>query len=454
MKALARLCAVFITALPVPQWVVVVGLALMALAFAATVVSPIFPKASVLPAALGAAFVLMCTVFATGYVFRSLAAPRPHRLVPHFRATLLAATIVIVALAALVWLAFWARWIDPFAGRGVSLAGSFVIAFATLSVAVWLMFFFTGGPLRMLGTAVIGFSLAPLMRMIHAPAEIPIDVLVVSTVVGWLAFGTWYMHARRIRSVIWLTPSRPLERFDARRPLLAKLETRANAVRILLTGRTDQGVRDRLVSLLAAIALVALVVWFARGRAQNDAVIIATMSLTGAFSAAIVGLRAASGARRLWLRGARSRLQLFGTCEREMLLAAATFVVVFATPTALVMLQTNEDWQAHMRALVPFGVSVFLGGYVGLASVRCVGPVGWLAVVVLVVAGLAAVYVAASRLDFAVPLSGGIVAVQVACAAGYRMLARHRWRTIDWLGFRPPLPALFGRRAGQRREPA
>jgi hypothetical protein len=315
------------------------------------------------------------------------------------------------------------------------------------------MFFFTGGPLRMLGFAAVAFAVGPLIRGISPPAEIRIELLGVAlaAIAAWAVFGAWFLRARRVLPVIWLTPSRSLERLDERRAPVAMLENPANAVRVLLTGRTEQSVRDRLIALLVVIGIVAVVIRFAHGRAYNDAVIVATMSLAGAFSAAIVGLRAASGARRLWLRGGRSRSGLFRACEREVLIAAATFVATFVAAVALLLL-TNAAWEIELRALLPFGVAVFLGGYVGLASIRRVGALDWLAIVVLVVAGSAAAYVSASGL--AAPLTSALVGGQLVFTAGYRMLARHRWRTIDWLEFRPPLPALFAPRRGARREHA
>jgi hypothetical protein len=429
MNAVARVWWTFFTALPLQRWLAGSGVVLAGLLGIAGLVlrEPLF---GVVFSSL-AFFILVVfpTLFSGAAVFRALSASRANRFLPQFRGRMLAAILALEAtglvlfallLAALAW----------FGGRTMPLE-PLIYAFA-IGTALFILMFLLFGDWRWiwvwLGTffafSVLGQA-AP-----RTLAAIPASGWLVAALAAWVAFGGWYLRARRIKPLS-LVPQAPSGRWSEAR--LGETGTREQALRVLISGQPPWS-RRRLLAGILNIAIFAVVVTaFARPSAgffpfTSFIWPLGMMVLLWGKTTAIV-----HRSRLLWLRIAGARDVVRREVERALLrnLAGAGLLLLGAAA-----LYSSPLLAAPPReVLAGFALSIcagLFGIYAALAAIP--GNLVQLATfAVLMVAqfGLLA------RLSPALPDVLIVTALELVAAIAFRVLAIARWRRVDWLQLRP-----------------
>ncbi|RPI57973.1 MAG: hypothetical protein EHM50_11310, partial [Lysobacterales bacterium] len=255
MNAVARVWWTFFTALPLQRWLAISGVVLAALL---AIVGLVLREAlfGVVFSSL-ALFILVVfpTLFSGAAVFRALSAARANRFLPQFRGRMLAAILALEAtglvlfallLAALAW----------FGGRTMPLE-PLIYAFA-FGTAIFMLMFLVFGDWRFIwvwtGTFVVAFAVlgqaAP-----RALAAIPASGWLVAALAAWVAFGGWYLRARRIKPLS-LVPQPLSGRWSESR--LGETATREQALRVLISGQLPWS-GPRLLAGILNIAIFAVV---------------------------------------------------------------------------------------------------------------------------------------------------------------------------------------------------
>lgn len=446
MKAVLRVLWMYLTAFPAQRMLAALGAGLFGIGAMIVLLTREAPAADramgiVSVLTLGVAFVLVPALISIGGVHRMLSAPATTRLLPHFRGRMLVALMSFVGLFGLASSSALLLSAD-----GLTPAGA-VATSLFLSSTFVLCVFTVSGSLR---------RVAALILLVFAPVWLGVDAHVwtevrnanallwtgLGTVLAWLAFGGWYLRARRIRPLdptLFLTLD-PLVfgEGDAKKstPRSRHPISRTSALSTWFRGALPPSTAAQWISTigLALIVFVVLGPLNAVGGGSFEALLMLPVALQ-----LLVFLAANESARRaryLWLRIPGPRGEVFRTVERLVLARSARPAAVVVALTALVAALAAR-WA---YAGVAIALLILAGGlfatYAGLALVRG-GKLPWLiAMLVSIVSQILAV---ASALNGSFPATSfvGILAFHVAAAAGLRHRATRNWQRVDWLEFRP-----------------
>jgi hypothetical protein len=424
MKAVAVAMLTYFRVFPIQRWVGVGTLAVAALV-----------AVSRSPGAI--AFVVVavaCLMFAVlgplGLLFREISAVRSHRFLPHFRARMLIAVVLVVAFFPTVGYVLLS-----FAPRGPPAAAPW-FAFAVLIASAWVWFTFF---LRRSLLAAVAAPIGALLYSSVGPSPYLVPAIGVALCVGWIAFVTWYLRAPAIAPGVpvrgWAQhrPSGWLERLDALLSDRSGRFTPGSAIGSWLTGRYP----TRPLAGAALLAVLQSLAWSlvlrGKGLDRPDLFIAAACAAMLPVLIAVAN-NAARRARCLWLHGAKTRRELFAAVERNLwngpLFAYLVGLTGFAAFARLVF-AVDLLWQAIPTLI---GGCV-LAAYLGLACVRRVVLVSWLSTVLVVGLGFTAI----SALDSGhLRAFAGIVALELGAALAARAIAIRLWERIDWIVLRPP----------------
>ncbi len=216
-----------------------------------------------------------------------------------------------------------------------------------------------------------------------------------------------------------------------------------NAVRAFLFGNPSLPAQfvGGLLAVVFITLLFGLIAWI-NGRADSFGEVFTRASWMAIGVGAYAGISGWMVARRskfLWLRCGLDRLELFRLCERE---AWKSFVATASGTLLLLPLVWLRSASIGLEYTVLLIFQLCSGAcllYLGLTWVR-----GWQALDVL--SGLAlfvAWGIASVCTPFLVGHLGMVLALSVAmlvAAFALRLVGLYRWRRIDWLVCRPPLP--------------
>jgi hypothetical protein len=372
-------------------------------------------------ALIGSMLLVFWLPLLTGGVFlRKLAAPRHALLWPHSRERLLFGTIGTMVVAGLVLHAAQVPLVVLFIFWTQCTIGLFLASrkpgWALLALGAWLLpgivmskFGSEGAPLQLMGTSGL-----------------------IAALLVWIAFAYWFLTARRIADTGWLLR----EGVVAVNPQTEKEpETRELAMqRWLLNSGTPFSVG--LQWGLAAVVLVGVQLAIPRLLDGDSpphtkaAMMFGTLSLSAAAIGA-VSLSIAKRSRWLWLTAGKSRLELFGWCERLML----KMVLAVMLPLALLAIALWLTLEPR-PAMPPL--------YLALSLVAPVLAAGWFGLMQvyrrIALDGLAALIVLAGwYFGLILPLFRGqenprweIIFAQLAFIVLLREVAYVRWRAADW----------------------
>jgi hypothetical protein len=464
MKAVLRVYWILFTAFPVQCWLGIAGLIVLAIGLAVGVVGLLTRSDATLgfPLGLIGFFVLVVIpmAFAAGATLRALSVPSAHALLPRFRARVLLAIALLIASVALPL--YGVAIVVELTGAGVAAGEHFPRSIAVyvvggLTVVVlgvfvittnpnwmWLglpgMFAFSrwmevGGPSRL---AAAGFSLPWIVGAASAGA--------------WLVFAIWYLRVQRIRPVLLIAPERGWSEMywrQAVRPAKhwpAEL-TRERAIGTLLGGRLQRTFPQQLLVAAGVGVLLCLVapllIRYLPGSQQSMTA--PFTSFLGPFYATLFMAFGASlivrQSRHVWLRVPGSRIQVFRLIERAM---ARLYARVVTCITALLLASLwvfDTPLSEAAWGFVLMSSAALYSACVGLAAVRTVWLVagGMLAAFAVQLVGLMVVgQEPGPPVDPpSVTQLVAVVGIQLAGAGLFRALAELRWRSIDWLKFRP-----------------
>lgn len=444
MRAIARLCWTYGTALPLQRWLGGIALAIWALALLMFVLSgrPAYVLALVATGTLGAAMYILATTMLTGFLCQALSVPRPHRFLPHFRPRMVAAFLLVIvavsspALALLVW---------PTRPDGGT-AGALTLLFA-INIAALLAFSPRGvasvvACLLLLANfvAIVGRpsgGTAPQADLSGASAQI---AAVGVWVAWWAAFAVWYLRARSFRR--WPPPSLLLAagRLDVLLPSDTTGEfSRSSALATSLNARYPLRAKHLLMRLGYLLAVVAAASILLRRFGTATPIVFGYAAVALFLPICTIGPIANQLARRtrlLWLTSGLSRRALFAAMEHavwrnKVPWSFATFACI-STAAAF-----GYGWPPGTfgRVVALWGSGTVLSVYLGLAVRRALALEFAIAVGLLTSVGVGAwaALAAPPRDDWLV----GVAALQLAAAAAFRAFALARWERLDWLAFRP-----------------
>ena len=444
MRSILRLCPTFCTALPVQRYGICIGAVCAAVGIAFAIVS-LLPSAtaflstmarplSVMAGSLGLTLLATSALVPAGWTFRKLSQLRAHRFAPRFRVKMLAALVAVAAAPSLLAGALVA--LAP--GDVPILPALFYPALAT-STTIWCLFFL---PASILVAIVVSFAWT-LLRLANPGLVDAIDdaapsVGTIVLIAAWTAFGVWYLRAPRIgpfrsRALIRLL------RIDAADARLPEFLSATTAIHTYLWRRLQPYASSSWPHVVARGALGGLllaVIYAAVHDAWTLSMLYATSTIAAALVVLTAGRRAARDARRLWLKAAMSRAELFASVEAGLLRFCAIW-------TLMVAIAITVAGAVHDRALAPLASlgaalasTAMLGGYLGLAMPRLVGSFN-----VALVAAYAVSIVCATFLvgRGAAAAFWTLIGAQAAAALLCRALARRRWAEIDWLETKPSL---------------
>jgi hypothetical protein len=435
MSTFVQLLRLSFWMLPLQRWLTLLGAVVLlgGLLFHPPVNAP----GSTLPITfLGVGMMALVPMFAGGVFLRMLSTSRALLLRPHARGRLLAGAVGILLLVSSVWIfAYWAAFQQvPAKFRPAleeySLMLAMTLSFGTLCAValfiasrspVWTLLIILIWQAPGLLLHVLGVEDAS--RLLGGPVSFAMSLLL------WLAFGTWYLRARRIHASAWG------HRQEAA-PAIATASVRQPATREQAMSRwllaNQSAPQLGLYCLLAALAVLGIQWIFAREvEAQTlHAIMFGTLAIVAVVTGA-VGRAMAARSRALWLPAGRTRLQLYGWIERQSLL------VTLAIGVAVGLVATLAWWLSSPRPAMPLAYLLPALLVPGLCSV-------WLGIMqqhrrslldVLAMMAIAAgifyglvrplfIGSAAARWD--------LLAAQLVLAVLLREMAWLRWRSADW----------------------
>ena len=437
MKAVLRVWWTLFTAVRLQRVLCVIGGVLFALG---AIGWPLSGNPASLPIGFLAFAVSAGTpaLFSAPAIFRSLSAARTYQLLPHFRPRmLLAVSSLLGALLAAAFVFVLAEALVS--GLSLSAIGYPLAALVALFLVLFLAF---GDPRWFILVPIAAVVLTDLKGWSPAAwdmvAALPAWSWSAMALGVWLIFAVWYLRAPRVRGVM-LTPQ-GRSGVEAAQPV-----SRTVALRVLLAPNAPRGT-DRRISPRNAAFLLAVLLVFVVFITQS----LRSMPLTSFVWPAVLTIVFAQGAvavvrqsRLLWLRipGSRDavRAQIERALWRNVAMMCAWLVVVAAIAASPLV--------GHSAAEVALGFALLVGAaiyasYVALAAVTGIATYVWAfgSMALLHVALLWYWEVLSARSLTTVTV---VAAVELAGAALLRALAVRRWRTVDWLRFRP-LKSLVG----------
>lgn len=433
MSTFLQLLRIWFWMLPLQRWLTVIGGLVMVTGLVAGL--PFNAPGSTLPGTFfGLALMVAVPLLAGGVFFRQLSASRALMLRPRARGRLLGGAIGILLLASfLTSLAYWAALLPvPLPRRPGAevhlLMFAQTVSFGTqcaitLFIAsrspVWTLAILLAWQLPAL--AMRAFGVEDAARLLGG------QVSLVVTALAWVAFACWYLRARRVHASIWgRTAAAESAAEQAVRPA-----SREQAMsRWVLGGATP--LRIGMYCLLAGLAVIALQWFLARdsGERMLHAMMFGLLGLTGAVSG-MLGSAMAARSRSLWLPAGRTRLQLHGWMERQLLR------VVLAVSLALLLAAALVWWLVTPRPALPapyLAAAVLAPGlaaaWLGLMQQHRHGLFDALAGLAIL-AGWFHGLVQPLYQDSAAP-RWWVLAAQLALAVLLREVALVRWRSADW----------------------
>ena len=451
MKAVLRIFWTLFTAFPIQRGFGVAGLIVLAIGSFVALANALADSKAFFGfsiSLLGFALVVVPAGFAAGATLRALSVPSTHALLPRFRVRVLLAVALFVGSIALAWyglaMAFEA------AGRPIGGEVGVVYAVGALTAVVLSLFVITSNPNWSWLSLPAMFAFTQWMevdgpRRLAAAGYSLSWIVSIASAGAWLVFAIWYLRGPRVRPVLLLAPERGWSEMywrQAIRPAKywpAEL-TRNRAMSTLLGGRLQRTFPQQLLiaaSVGVILCLLAPLLRYLPGQRPT------TPPFTGFLYAFYATLFVAFGAnlivrqsRHAWLRVPGSRVQVFRLIERMI---ARLYARVVACITALLVaslwvLDTPLNEAAWGFALM--SSAALYSACLGLAAVRTV----W-----LIAAGLIAAFpmqvgvlaVISQPQPPGVAQLTAAVALQLVGAGFFRALAERRWRSIDWLKFRP-----------------
>jgi hypothetical protein len=460
MKAVLRVYWTFFTAFPIQRWLGVAGLIVLAIGSFVALVGLLNGSEEVVGLALGLigflVLVVVPTAFAAGGTLRALSVPSTHALLPRFRVRVLLAVALFVGSIGLPWyglaIAFGREGIEVAAVYAVGALTAVVLSvFVITAQPNWL---WLGLPIFVAGSSWLDMN-GP-QRLAAAGFSLP-WIVGIASALAWIAFAIWYLRARRIRPVLLITDTHGLTEVWRRKAGWQQKRwpadlTRGSAMAILLwSGRVQPPLPRQLLNAVMVGAVICLALPFLQFLPSQNPKTPPFTAFVWPFYATMFTLFGAhfivGQSRRAWLRVPGARVQVFRVVERHM---ARLYLRIVTCITALVLtsvwvFDTSPIEAAWGIALM--ASAALYSACLALASVRTVWPIAFGLLVMLVlqvlvlgverqqaatqlVGALLGIEVAAQQL-------GGLLVVQLAAAGVCRAVAEFRWRSIDWLRFRP-----------------
>jgi hypothetical protein len=437
MKAVLRVWWTFFTAARLQRVLGVIGAVLLALGVVGSLLS-----GGPTPFAIGLLAFVASTValalFCAPVLFRSLSAARMYQLLPHFRLRmLLAVSLVLGAPLAVAFVFVLATALTT----GLSL---WAIGYALAAlVALFLVLFLAFGDARWFLLIPIAVLLLQDRELSPATwdmlAALPLWLWSALALGAWAVFAAWYLRVRQVRGVA-VTPQGK-SGVDAAQPV-----PRTVALRVLLAPNAPQGT-DRQLSLrnapfrvAALVVAMYLITHFLRSFPLTS--LPWQLMLIPVFvGPSVVPLVRQS--RLLWLRIPGARDAVRGQIERALwrtLAIGCGWLVVVAAIAASPLV-------GHGAAEIALGFALLAGAavyaiYVALAAVPGIATYFWgFGSLTLLQIGLFVFSLVFPQ--HSLTAAAVVTAVELAGAALLRALAVRRWRTVDWLRFRP-LKSLVG----------
>lgn len=384
---------------------------------------------------LGAALVLVVPLLAGGVFLRMLASSRALLLRPHARGRLLAGALGILVLCVVAWLLCYALAFLPVPPRFRPGAEQYLMMFAlTLAFGTQCavaLFIASRSPAWTLAILVL-WQLPGLLLHAAGAQDVarllggPVSLL--ASLVTWAVFGAWFLRARRIHGSTWRREAPDPVRSDAHAGM-APLTREQAMVRWVLANQTPLAIGAQCLAACLALLVIQWVFAHAAGTRPLQAMIFGALSLVTLLTG-VLGAGMAARARTLLLAGGRTRLELFGWLERQLLrvcLAVGAAVAVAGAAAWFLVTPRPAPSAGYLAAavLVPGACAAWLG----LMQQHRRSLLDVLALLAL-----------AGGVFYAVvqPLYAGeaerwaVVGAEVALAVLLREVATVRWRGADW----------------------
>jgi hypothetical protein len=384
----------------------------------------------------GVQLMMVVPLLGGGVFLRMLSASRALLLRPHARGRLLSGLLAILLLVAFSWilsevLAFQsvpAKYRPDF--EYYLLMFAMALSFGTLCTVT--LFVASRSPLWTLlilvawqvpGLLLNAFGVVNAAELLGGPVSIATSAVV------WLAFGTWFLCARRVQGSGWARREGAAAEAQSEAPL-ATIPREQAMTRWLLGGATP--LRIGANCLVAALGVLAVQWFFARNGDSGPlhAMMFGTLSLITAVGGAVS--RGMTGhARSLWLPTGKTRLALHAWAERQMLLVVAAIFAAVALACLMVW------WLLPERPALPVTYLIAAVLAPGLAA-------AWLGLMQQQRAGLLdalagiAIFIGWAK-GLVEPLYLGsadarweLLFAQLGLAVLLREIAYVRWRSADW----------------------
>jgi hypothetical protein len=446
MRAIARLCWTYGTALPVQRWVGWLALGVWALVLLARALAGPNPLLGL--GIIATLMYVLATTFASGYLFRQWSAPRTHLFLPHFRARTLAAFLIVVGAISVPGLALLALPWRPatFTAGAMQILIFNLVAFMTFSPGAGIVVSLLIGAFFALATRVL-----PAPGPADLPHGNPAAIAFVIWAAVWTGFGVWYLRVRFIGRPEW-PPSvigALVRRFGPRFFSDATGDfSRSSAIASSFTLSYPLDAKHLLTQCALGAALAASLMLLTRGLGTplGMSFVLFGLSTTSLVIPATANMFARR-TRSLWLASGLSRLALFDLTEQ--LIWKRTLprsFIAFTILLSLAALLFGLPGDLLARAFLVWISSTVLGAYLGLAEVRglyVLEVAAGIAFVASVATGLWAAG-GAPRYDWLF----GTSMFQLVAAATARAIAIARWNRLDWLTFRPVRVPSQSLRAG------
>lgn len=392
----------------------------------------------------GMMLAMLLPVLCSGMFLRKLSAPRHALLWPRGRGRLLFGTIGTMVIVTLVFAAGYGldfvRFPPQYRPRADSYGMMYTLLFVFWTQCTLSMFVASRSPAWALLIVGAWFLPGIVMRMFGldgVPRQLTGPAGLFTALFLWVAFAIWFLSVRRIGDAGWrmrggavaLNPQ--VDQTPATRELAMQ--------RWLLNSATPLSIS--LQWALCATVLVAVQLAIPRllgghsPRRTVTATLFGTLSLTAAAIGA-VSWNIAKRSRGLWLTAGRSRLELFGWCERLMVKVIVVTAVPLAALACVLWLFLESRPTMPPTYLVLSLIAPVLGaGWFGLMQVdRRIALDG--VAMAMVLAGW--------YFGLIVPLyreqldpNWTIVMAELAFVVLLREIAYARWRAADWPSMQP-----------------
>jgi hypothetical protein len=292
-------------------------------------------------------------------MWRALSAPRAVQLAPAGRLRLLFAAAGVAATIALVWIARQALldlslpppWRMDLGGYRQLFVGIFAAATAWGLAS----FIASRSPLAMLLVLVFMFSSAWLWER-YLPGVLPAlwghpwSIALPSMV--WVAFGVWYLRARRIRPPGWLLPGSQsvIAAVAMAETANSGLSRRVALERLLLSGTSV----PRLLAQWSLVGGMLLVILLLLGRqGEQESRSVAHMSFAALILCPVIVAALAAGvmrrARALWLPSGLSRGELLARTEAVLVKLTVGLWLLFGA--FLLVLWSTQPWRPGLNLM-------------------------------------------------------------------------------------------------------